>query len=226
MGLFSRIKKNKATLFSFGKLNDGSTQTAYSSGTDSSSNNSEASSPQAAPTANPSVYANGNVVADSIQKAAVVREWYTKMNEHDLDGARWLVTLDFCIVFHQDTSSQKMVWYEFYNECQDLFEAFPDYKISRTGMEAKDEASCNGNDSVVVIVQGVATHGTHTGTPYAFGADSDPIEPTGKLVQSDPASAHFHFRKDKICKVEVHPKKGQVAGPAGIYIKLGGFPPL
>lgn len=175
-------------------------------------------------------YTTSNVVTDTLQKAAVVREWFKCLNNHDLEAARTLITFEFVVVFQQDDSAQTMTWFEYRNECKSLFESLPDYTITLKGkMEAKDEVRPHGIDSVAVMARGVTSTGTHRGWPYAFGNDSDPIPTQGACVESEPATVHFYFQNDRICKVHVKCQQkghGQIAGPAGIYTKLGGLPPV
>lgn len=101
-------------------------------------------------------------------------------------------------------------------EVQKMFDAFLDFKFM---MRTPEESAVQ--EGVIVVHDFVAT-GTHTGKPFGIGP-CEPIKGTGKFVLLDAEEHHYYFRDGKVCKEEVVPM-GEMTGPMGIYIQIGGFP--
>ncbi|CAB9525636.1 unknown protein [Seminavis robusta] len=146
-----------------------------------------------------------------MENAKLTREFMRRYNNHDLPGARAMLTDDYFTVFRD----HEMTWDDLKSETQKISDAFPDYKFLFERLEARSDG--------VVILHNFVPSGTHTGTPYGFGPCPE-IPPTGVHVQNDPEEViHFYFRNGKICQNAVY-TDGEFVGPVGIYTQIGGFP--
>ena len=131
---------------------------------------------------------------------------------HEIQKLQQFVTKDSSVAFREELEFTS--WPDMERiQLQGLFDAFPDYELPCTKLEA--------GDSSVVILHEIIGSGTHTGAPYACGP-CDPIKASGKSVKLDPEYISFHFREDKICKSKFEEKVK--FGPPGVYSQLCGFP--
>lgn len=165
-----------------------------------------------------SIDSNGSVLLQMLQVEPRVKnyrdltmEFMKCMNNHDLQAARAMVTDDY----HTKFGDHEMEWDDFEMETKKIFDAFPDFTYSFQKVEERGD---------VIVLHHFIPFGTHTGTAYAFGP-CEPVKPTGKYVRNDPEEVHFSFRDNKICSNTVF-CDGDLAGPAGIYAQVGGFPML
>eukprot|EP00934_Nitzschia_sp_Nitz4_P000899 Nitzschia sp. Nitz4//scaffold345_size17508//16580//17173//NITZ4_008826-RA/size17508-processed-gene-0.14-mRNA-1//-1//CDS//3329548637//899//frame0 len=150
---------------------------------------------------------------ESHENMKLVMLWIEKLNKHSTEGFRDLVTDDYIVQF----AEQEMNIDSFLEECQGVWDAFPDFAYNGKSIEMRDDG--------VVVAHRFVAKGTHTGKAYGFGP-YDPIAPNGAAVENDPETSYFFFKQGKICKQVVSYIDGDMTGPAGLYTQLGGFPLL
>ncbi|CAB9512741.1 expressed unknown protein [Seminavis robusta] len=147
-------------------------------------------------------------------KIDAVKAFVEKWNQHDMEGARSMVTQDMVTVF-ASADNMELEYQDYAAEVNKLFEAFPDFSFKHELVEEHFDGK--------IVLHKMITSGHHTAKPYAFGP-CPPIEATGKYVENS-ETIHFYFRGTKIIKQVVH-ADGEMTGPPGIYTQLGGFPAL
>ncbi|CAB9526282.1 unknown protein [Seminavis robusta] len=142
-------------------------------------------------------------------KTDLVRAFLKKWNQHDMDGAREMVTNDFAIGFAA-ADNMEMDYDEYAAEAKKIYDAFPDFHFCYDSIEERK------NDGVVVlhnlIVKNVTTQ------LHAFGQPASLL--SGTRHDTIPETLYFHFEDGKICKQIVATEEDETKGSLGSYTEM------
>lgn len=156
-----------------------------------------------------------------------LQKWLDCMNDHDTDRLEMIFHQDCSHIFTVATMNNR----DFIREVNNMFDAFPDFNFTlvRDIEEEPTDMTCpNTGQRVVKQSMTIVAKGTHNGIAYGFGP-YPPVDAKGTKVELDPEAIIIHVNvNDKgkygeVFKVEIIPQ-GPDTGPAGLYVKVGGFP--
>ena len=121
----------------------------------------------------------------------VVNKFYTKINEHDVDGTRECVTSDFRVFL----AGESLGCHEFFALVKCFFSASPDFQLQYSSLAAR------GSDKTgTITAHRLLASGHHPGEAVQFGP-YPPIAASGKYVETKPETNYLHFRGEKICRL-------------------------
>ncbi|CAB9502759.1 expressed unknown protein [Seminavis robusta] len=164
--------------------------------------------------------AKGSVVSEqteatTLSDAAVnehlIQDYISKVNEHaSVEELLQFYAREDAPIKFDDMAPMPAVAVQ--TEIVNLTKSFKDFKFSYDSVKEIKPG--------VVQVDELVVSGTHNGEPYKF-AVFPPVPATGKHVVLDPERSWFYMNDGKIVK-EVITALGNLTGPPGMYISIGG----
>ena len=193
----------------------GGTDVTNTSGGSSSSKDKTDSKKKPAKRQNSNVSAQGEEYSKLL---AAVQKFMDFANARDAD--RMLsIAADNCRVLFRE---QDLSFEEYLDEARKIFVAFPDFQVKYKSIKVEKDQSTG---AVCCVVRGCIPQGKHTGAPYGFGP-YDPIPATGKYVKNAEETFYFDVNSEgKLTRLFIV-ADGEMTGPAGLYMQIGGYPVL
>lgn len=151
------------------------------------------------------------VVVPSRNAQLVKLQWVDAFNLRDMNTVRRFCTSNSVCYFYGAKNGMPLP--AFLQSVEELYESFPDICLSFDEIKEVEEN--------VVKITNFRSQGTHTGKPFAFGP-FPPVPTSGLEVVEDPCQLTIRLSRGKMSEFIIDMQPGDLVGPPGYYIKIGG----
>lgn len=154
----------------------------------------------------------GAEIVGSSENCELVKcNWCDALLHQDLKTAR-----DFCseyaIAIVTGTSMYIPLSFQL-DMYAEFFDSFPDYCMTYEEIREVKPG--------VVKITKYRERGSHTGKAFSLGR-YDPMPALGLCMEDEPHDVTLHIADGNVTRLIIHADHGQLVGPAGFYIRLGG----
>ncbi|CAB9502761.1 expressed unknown protein [Seminavis robusta] len=151
-------------------------------------------------------------LSDAAVNEHLIQDYISKVNEHaSVEELLQFYASEEVPIKFDDMAPMPAVAVQ--TEIVKLTKSFKDFKFSYDSVKEIKPG--------VVLVEELVVSGTHNGEPYRF-AVFPPVPASGKHAVLDPERMWFTMNKDGKIVKEVIMALGNLTGPPGMYISIGG----
>eukprot|EP00934_Nitzschia_sp_Nitz4_P003537 Nitzschia sp. Nitz4//scaffold28_size193895//162082//162618//NITZ4_001684-RA/size193895-processed-gene-0.237-mRNA-1//1//CDS//3329546039//3527//frame0 len=152
----------------------------------------------------------GREYVQDTPNAKLVAKMFDAYNHRDIKTLRKNITPDSSYFFQG--AERGMSFDEFISACQATYASLPDLISTFDSMEELSPG--------VVVVTNARGYGSHIGEPISFGP-YPPIAKTGIVIE-ERYDYTMTIVNGKVARVLMAPDEGELVGPPGHYLKVGG----